>query len=100
MLWGMTQRNERTGNLPREAPVIRQAIAETCNFIITRNVADECTWNLGLPTPVNIRPWWGAFVKVYAYHQTYTANAPSFVAIHGWTAGGSIPKLPSPCPRT
>jgi hypothetical protein len=32
-------------------------------------VADERTWNLGLSTPVNIRPWWGAFVNVYAYHQ-------------------------------
>jgi hypothetical protein len=38
--------------------------------------------------PVNIRPLWGAFVNVYAYHQAYTANDPSFVAIDRWTAGG------------
>jgi hypothetical protein len=63
-------------------------VGDTRNLIITPNVADERTWNLGLSTPVNIRPWWGAFVNVYAYHQAYTANDPSFVAIDRWTAGG------------
>lgn len=61
---------------------------ETRNFINTRNVANENTYNIGVSTPVNITNWWGAYVNVYAYYQSYEATDPAFQAIDRWTGGG------------
>ncbi len=51
------------------------------NFLITRDVADQQTINVGVSYPGKINDWWRIFVSVNAFQSKYKPTSPEFLAV-------------------
>jgi len=60
---------------------VTETEGETRNFLITRNVANQQVWNLGISYPFDVKKWWSVYTSINAYHSAYQGNAEEFVSI-------------------
>ncbi len=60
---------------------VTETAGETRNFLITRNVANQQVWNLGISYPFSVNKWWSVYTSINAFHSEYKGNAEEFVSI-------------------
>ncbi len=60
---------------------VTETQGETQNFLITRNIANQEVWNIGISLPVDLNKWWSVYASVNAYHSSYQGNDDKFVSV-------------------
>ena len=60
---------------------VTEALPDGQNFIITRNVADQKLYNIGISYPGTINDWWSIYVSLNAFRTEFEANSPDFVPL-------------------
>lgn len=67
---------------------VTDTIGQTRNFLITRNVANQHVWSLGLSYPFSIKDWWNVYISLNAYRASYRGTDDKFQSIDQNTASG------------
>ena len=60
---------------------ITDTLGATRNFLITRNIANQRVWNLGISYPFSAAKWWNIYFSLNAYHSSYEGNDDKFRAV-------------------
>lgn len=60
---------------------VTETAGPTRNFLITRNIANQEVWNLGISLPMTIKKWWSFYTSINAFHAAYEGNDDRFVSI-------------------
>lgn len=60
---------------------ITDTLGATRNFLITRNIANQQVWNVGVSYPFDATKWWSVYVSVNAFHSAYEGQDEKFQAI-------------------
>jgi iron complex outermembrane receptor protein len=60
---------------------ITDTLGSTRNFLITRNIANQEVWNLGVSYPFQVAKWWSVYLSVNAFHASYQGSDEKFRAI-------------------
>lgn len=60
---------------------ITDTLGSTRNFLITRNIANQEIWNLGISYPFQVAKWWSVYMSVNAFHASYKGSDEKFKAI-------------------
>lgn len=60
---------------------VTEAVGDTRNFLITRNVANQQIINLSISYPFKVKEWWNVYMSVNAFQSKYMATNDSFTAI-------------------
>ena len=60
---------------------VTDTLGATKNFLITRNIANQDVWNLGISLPFQVNKWWSVYTSINAFHSSYTGNDEKFQAI-------------------
>lgn len=77
---------------------VTEALGEDQNFIITRNVANQRVYNIGVSYPTRINDWWSIYFSVNAFRSEYEATSPDFLPVEQNTLsfyGQNTIKLPA-----
>ena len=60
---------------------VTEAVGDTKNFLITRNVANQEIINLGISYPFKVKEWWNVYMSVNAYQSKYIPTNDSFTGL-------------------
>ncbi len=60
---------------------VTEAVGENQNFIITRNVANQKVYNLGVSYPGKINNWWSIYVSLNAFRSEFEATSEDFISV-------------------
>ena len=60
---------------------VTQTLGEDRNFIMTRNIANQEIWNVGVSYPFEVKKWWNVYLSLNAFHAAYQGSDENFVAI-------------------
>lgn len=60
---------------------VTEALGDTRNFLISRNVANQEITNLGVSYPFKVNNWWNVYLSVNAFYSRYIPTNPSFTAL-------------------
>lgn len=77
---------------------VTEALGEDQNFIITRNVANQRVYNIGVSYPTRINDWWNIYFSINAFRSEYEATSPDFLPVEQNTLsfyGQNTFKLPA-----
>ncbi|MDC8003580.1 outer membrane beta-barrel family protein [Aureisphaera galaxeae] len=61
---------------------VTEAAGENQNFIITRNVANQRVYNIGVSYPGKINEWWSVYVSLNAFRSEFEATSPDFIPLN------------------
>ncbi|MEM9885259.1 MAG: outer membrane beta-barrel family protein, partial [Bacteroidota bacterium] len=60
---------------------VTDTLGATRNFLITRNIANQEVWNLGISYPFDATKWWSVYFSLNAFHAAYEGTDEKFRAI-------------------
>ncbi|MEM1328164.1 MAG: outer membrane beta-barrel protein [Bacteroidota bacterium] len=60
---------------------VTDTLGATRNFLMTRNIANQRVWNVGVSYPFDVAKWWSVYASVNAFHAAYEAQDEKFNAI-------------------
>lgn len=60
---------------------ITEAVGDSKNFLIARNVANQEIINLGFSYPFKLKEWWNVYMSVNAFQSKYIPTSDSFTGI-------------------
>lgn len=60
---------------------VTETLGEDRNFLMTRNIANQEIWNLGISYPFEVKKWWNVYLSLNAFHASYQGSDANFVAV-------------------
>ncbi len=60
---------------------VTETLGEDRNFIMSRNIANQEIWNVGVSYPFEVKKWWSVYLSLNAFHAAYEGNDDNFIAI-------------------
>ena len=60
---------------------VTDTIGATKNFLITRNIANQEIWSIGVSLPFQVAKWWDVYASLNAYRASYQGNDEKFKSI-------------------
>lgn len=60
---------------------VTETLGEDRNFIMSRNIANQEIWNIGISYPFEVKKWWSVYLSLNAFHAAYEGSDDNFIAI-------------------